>query len=227
MSNIIKLLFFICCALRRCRYLSAETVWSVGCWRCYCTLSPAIRVLLFSPTPSAHSEHLLSRYFTFFIIYKYSLLYLHVLIASWGKLLAQARTADASLRTLTFFWVCVQFGDPLFEEEAEQCADLCQKVLQYCSSTVDENRSQACATLYLIMKYSYSNASVSSNTNGTQGQEGRRKNPKAMSPWFYYLTPKMGEETLLPSDSIWVKCTYLESWDSQTSVLHISFSALL
>lgn len=59
---------------------------------------------------------------------------------------------------------CLQFGDLLFEEEAEQCADLCQKVLQYCSSPVDENRSQACATLYLIMRYSYSNASVSSHT---------------------------------------------------------------
>ncbi|XP_041855097.1 dedicator of cytokinesis protein 8 isoform X1 [Melanotaenia boesemani] len=53
----------------------------------------------------------------------------------------------------------VKFGDLLFEEEAEQCADLCQKVLQYCSSPVDENRNQACATLYLIMRYSYSNAS--------------------------------------------------------------------
>nr|XP_019958252.1 PREDICTED: dedicator of cytokinesis protein 8 [Paralichthys olivaceus] len=53
----------------------------------------------------------------------------------------------------------VKFGDLLFEEEAEQCADLCQKVLQYCSSPIDENRSQACATLYLIMRYSYSNAS--------------------------------------------------------------------
>ncbi|XP_056152523.1 dedicator of cytokinesis protein 8 [Lampris incognitus] len=55
--------------------------------------------------------------------------------------------------------IVVKFGDLLFEEEAEQCADLCQKVLQYCSSPVDENRSQACATLYLIMRYSYSNAS--------------------------------------------------------------------
>ena len=59
----------------------------------------------------------------------------------------------------------MQFGDLLFEEEAEQCADLCQKVLQYCSSPVDENRSQACATLYLIMRYSYSNASVSTHTH--------------------------------------------------------------
>lgn len=53
-----------------------------------------------------------------------------------------------------------QYGDMLFEEEAEQCADLCQKVLQYCSSCVDSNRSQACATLYLIMRYSFSSASV-------------------------------------------------------------------
>ncbi|XP_046904602.1 dedicator of cytokinesis protein 8 isoform X2 [Hypomesus transpacificus] len=53
----------------------------------------------------------------------------------------------------------VKFGELLFEEEAEQCADLCQKVLQYCSSPVDGNRSQACATLYLIMRYSYSSAS--------------------------------------------------------------------
>ncbi|XP_062854998.1 dedicator of cytokinesis protein 8 [Trichomycterus rosablanca] len=53
----------------------------------------------------------------------------------------------------------VKFGDMLFEEEAEQCADLCQKVLQYCNSNLDSNRSQACATLYLIMRYSYSSAS--------------------------------------------------------------------
>uniref|UniRef100_A0A3Q3VLJ0 Uncharacterized protein n=1 Tax=Mola mola TaxID=94237 RepID=A0A3Q3VLJ0_MOLML len=59
----------------------------------------------------------------------------------------------------TFRALVIKFGDLLFEEEAEQCADLCQKVLQYCSSPVDENRSQACATLYLIMRYSYSNAS--------------------------------------------------------------------
>lgn len=43
------------------------------------------------------------------------------------------------------------------------------------------------------MKYSYNNASVSSNTNGTQGQESRRNNPKATSRLFNYLTPKMRE----------------------------------
>lgn len=77
------------------------------------------------------------------------------LFARWKR-----QSADSSQIYLTVC-VSVQFGELLFEEEAEQCADLCQKVLQYCSSPVDENRSQACATLYLIMRYSYSNASVS------------------------------------------------------------------
>lgn len=87
----------------------------------------------------------------------------------------------------------VQFGDLLFEEEAEQCADLCQKVLQYCSSPLDENRSQACATLYLIMRYSYSNASVSSNTNGEQEEEESyhahmQKQPQSSGTFIYYKT---------------------------------------
>ncbi|XP_041104640.1 dedicator of cytokinesis protein 8-like isoform X1 [Polyodon spathula] len=53
----------------------------------------------------------------------------------------------------------VKFGDLLFEEEAEQCADLCQKVLQHCSSSLDSTRSQACATLYLVMRHSYGSTS--------------------------------------------------------------------
>ena len=72
-------------------------------------------------------------------------------------------SVNAALCIWCYLSACAQFGDLLFEEEAEQCADLCQKVLQYCSSPVDENRSQACATLYLIMRYSYSNASVSAH----------------------------------------------------------------
>uniref|UniRef100_A0A8C4EXQ3 Dedicator of cytokinesis 8 n=1 Tax=Dicentrarchus labrax TaxID=13489 RepID=A0A8C4EXQ3_DICLA len=80
------------------------------------------------------------------------------------KVLLHALTCNQSSTFLSHTFstlraLVVKFGDLLFEEEAEQCADLCQKVLQYCSSPVDENRSQACATLYLIMRYSYSNAS--------------------------------------------------------------------
>ncbi|CAB1322222.1 unnamed protein product [Coregonus sp. 'balchen'] len=75
----------------------------------------------------------------------------------------------------------VKFGDLLFEEEAEQCADLCQKVLQHCSSPVDGNRSQACATLYLIMRYSFSSANGGQRERerkergGRGGREGRRR----------------------------------------------------
>ncbi|XP_049572632.1 dedicator of cytokinesis protein 8 [Syngnathus scovelli] len=80
------------------------------------------------------------------------------------KVLLHSLTCNQSTTFLTHTFgtlraLVVKFGELLFEEEAEQCADLCQKVLQYCSSPVDENRSQACATLYLIMRYSYSNAS--------------------------------------------------------------------
>ncbi|XP_039614776.1 dedicator of cytokinesis protein 8 isoform X1 [Polypterus senegalus] len=59
----------------------------------------------------------------------------------------------------TFRALIIKFGDLLLEEEAEQCADLSQKVLQYCSSCIDSNRSQACATLYLIMRCSQSSPS--------------------------------------------------------------------
>uniref|UniRef100_A0A669CI86 Dedicator of cytokinesis 8 n=1 Tax=Oreochromis niloticus TaxID=8128 RepID=A0A669CI86_ORENI len=89
---------------------------------------------------------------------------LNTLIGGVLKVLLHSLTCNQSTTFLSHTFstlraLVVKFGDLLFEEEAEQCADLCQKVLQYCSSPVDENRSQACATLYLIMRYSYSNAS--------------------------------------------------------------------
>ncbi|KAG8130614.1 hypothetical protein E2320_017328 [Naja naja] len=62
----------------------------------------------------------------------------------------------ASLRALI-----IKFGELLFEEEVEQCADLCQKVLQHCSSSIDTTRVQACATLYFLMRYSFSSSSTS------------------------------------------------------------------
>lgn len=159
-------------------------MWSVGCWRCCSTLSPATRVRPFSLTPSARSERWSSRYSLQGITIQYICVsWLPAGINSWRELEPLTRHCTC-VRWLMFFCVCAQFGDLLFEEEAEQCADLCQKVLQYCSSPLDENRSQACATLYLIMRYSYSNASVSSNT--TAGAEGSyhvhmKKRARAMS----------------------------------------------
>ncbi|XP_041042551.1 dedicator of cytokinesis protein 8 isoform X2 [Carcharodon carcharias] len=52
-----------------------------------------------------------------------------------------------------------KYADVLFEEEAEQCSDMCQRVLDHCSSSMDSTRTQACATLYLIMRHSFSTIS--------------------------------------------------------------------
>ncbi|XP_078070451.1 dedicator of cytokinesis protein 8 isoform X2 [Mustelus asterias] len=52
-----------------------------------------------------------------------------------------------------------KYADLLFEEEAEQCSDMCQRVLDHCSSSIDSTRTQACATLYLIMRHSFSTIS--------------------------------------------------------------------
>ncbi|XP_045145300.1 dedicator of cytokinesis protein 8 [Echinops telfairi] len=61
----------------------------------------------------------------------------------------------ATLRALI-----AKFGDLLFEEEVEQCADLCQRLLHHCSSGLHTTRRQACATLYLLMRFSFGAVSV-------------------------------------------------------------------
>uniref|UniRef100_A0A8D0GMJ9 Dedicator of cytokinesis 8 n=1 Tax=Sphenodon punctatus TaxID=8508 RepID=A0A8D0GMJ9_SPHPU len=77
------------------------------------------------------------------------------------KVLVNSLSCDQSTTYLTHCFatlraLIVKFGDLLFEEEVEQCADLCQRVLQHCSSSIDGTRIQACATLYLLMRYSFS-----------------------------------------------------------------------
>ncbi|XP_008101523.2 dedicator of cytokinesis protein 8 isoform X1 [Anolis carolinensis] len=80
------------------------------------------------------------------------------------KVLVNSLTCDQSTTYLmhcfaTLRALIVKFGDLLFEEEVEQCADLCQRVLQHCSSSIDATRIQSCATLYLLMRYSFSSTS--------------------------------------------------------------------
>ncbi|XP_032873676.1 dedicator of cytokinesis protein 8 isoform X3 [Amblyraja radiata] len=48
-----------------------------------------------------------------------------------------------------------KYADLLFEEEAEQCSDMCQRILHHCSSSIDSTRTHACATLYLLMRQSF------------------------------------------------------------------------
>uniref|UniRef100_G3T5Z7 Dedicator of cytokinesis 8 n=1 Tax=Loxodonta africana TaxID=9785 RepID=G3T5Z7_LOXAF len=76
------------------------------------------------------------------------------------RVLVNSLSCDQSTTYLTHCFATLRaliakFGDLLFEEEGEQCADLCQRVLHHCSSSMDVTRSQACATLYLLMRFSF------------------------------------------------------------------------
>ncbi|XP_064467293.1 dedicator of cytokinesis protein 6-like [Ornithodoros turicata] len=48
-----------------------------------------------------------------------------------------------------------KFPELLFEEEAEQCGDLCLLLLRHCSSRLSVVRSQAAASLYLLMRHNF------------------------------------------------------------------------
>ncbi|XP_064604400.1 dedicator of cytokinesis protein 7-like isoform X2 [Liolophura sinensis] len=48
-----------------------------------------------------------------------------------------------------------KFPELLFEEETEQCADLCLWLLRHCSSPIGHTRSHASASLYLLMRQNF------------------------------------------------------------------------
>uniref|UniRef100_H0V767 Dedicator of cytokinesis 7 n=1 Tax=Cavia porcellus TaxID=10141 RepID=H0V767_CAVPO len=48
-----------------------------------------------------------------------------------------------------------KFPELLFEEETEQCADLCLRLLRHCSSSVGSIRAHASASLYLLMRQNF------------------------------------------------------------------------
>ncbi|EYC06394.1 hypothetical protein Y032_0076g1034 [Ancylostoma ceylanicum] len=52
-----------------------------------------------------------------------------------------------------------KFSDVIFEQEAEQCGELCLQLLRHCASRLPAVRSQAAASLYLLMRESYENGS--------------------------------------------------------------------
>ncbi|XP_032146869.1 dedicator of cytokinesis protein 8 isoform X4 [Sapajus apella] len=76
------------------------------------------------------------------------------------RVLVRSLNYDQSTTYLTHCYATLRaliakFGDLLFEEEVEQCANLCHQVLHHCSSSMDVTRTQACATLYLLMRFSF------------------------------------------------------------------------
>lgn len=56
----------------------------------------------------------------------------------------------ATQRSLVF-----KFHSALFDEETEQCADLCLLLLKHCGSVITSVRSQAAASLYLLMRQTF------------------------------------------------------------------------
>ncbi|XP_031430851.1 dedicator of cytokinesis protein 7 isoform X13 [Clupea harengus] len=48
-----------------------------------------------------------------------------------------------------------KFPELLFEEETEQCADLCLRLLRSCSSSISTIRAHASASLYLLMRQNF------------------------------------------------------------------------
>ncbi|CAN8004691.1 unnamed protein product, partial [Ixodes hexagonus] len=73
---------------------------------------------------------------------------LHALDCSQSTLVLQ--NLFATQRSLVF-----KFPELLFEEETEQCADLCLLLLRHCSSCIRCVRSQASASLYLLMRQNF------------------------------------------------------------------------
>lgn len=55
----------------------------------------------------------------------------------------------------------LQFPELLFEEETEQCADLCLRLLRSCSSSIGCIRAHASASLYLLMRQNFEMGNVS------------------------------------------------------------------
>lgn len=62
----------------------------------------------------------------------------------------------ATQRSLVF-----KFHSALFDEETEQCADLCLLLLKHCGSCIASVRSQAAASLYLLMRQTFEIGNVS------------------------------------------------------------------
>ncbi|CAH1775987.1 unnamed protein product, partial [Owenia fusiformis] len=48
-----------------------------------------------------------------------------------------------------------KYPELLFEEETEQCADLCLRLLHHCSCSIGDIRAHACASLYLLMRQNF------------------------------------------------------------------------
>ena len=54
-----------------------------------------------------------------------------------------------------------KFPGLLFDDASEHCADLCLQLLKHCSSSISSVRTQASASLYLLMRQNFEIGNVS------------------------------------------------------------------
>lgn len=75
-----------------------------------------------------------------------------------------------------------QFPELLFEEDTELCADLCLRLLRHCGSRITAIRTQASASLYLLMRQNFEIGNVRRGGQPgvwwTEGGWGERRNPQ-------------------------------------------------
>lgn len=55
--------------------------------------------------------------------------------------------------------IVAKYPDLLFEEETEQCADLCLQLLRHCAGRLQPIRAQAAASLYLLLRQGFESGS--------------------------------------------------------------------
>ncbi|CAG9532753.1 unnamed protein product [Cercopithifilaria johnstoni] len=86
--------------------------------------------------------------------------YLFYVLPSVLKVLMHILACNQSVQTLESVFasqraIVTKYPDLLFEQETEQCGELCLHLLRYCASRLPAVRSQAAASLYLLMRQSF------------------------------------------------------------------------
>lgn len=97
-----------------------------------------------------------------------------------SKVSVASRTPASSEPALSLVSLLRQFPELLFEEETEQCADLCLRLLRSCSSSISIIRAHASASLYLLMRQNFEIGNVSGRNERTV--LSRRSREAAASP---------------------------------------------
>lgn len=82
------------------------------------------------------------------------------LLGTAFRVLLHAMGCSQSVQVYENLFACQRsiiqkFPELVFESETEYCADLCLRLLSHCSSSIASIRSQACASLYLLMRQNF------------------------------------------------------------------------